>query len=134
MAMAGMDYKECGITFEEWDDQHSQEHTPLPPPTALQAECDFSVNVDVESMKVKLRQWAKAVASNIKQTLVSFDVTKNEMIRNNACDEFSLVSHDIFQLDRPKTNLLQIKAPFKSLPPLNELLYTHDMIQIPTVA
>ncbi|MED6168967.1 hypothetical protein PIB30_016887 [Stylosanthes scabra] len=88
MAMAGIDYKACGLTFEEWDDQHSrQEHAPLPPAMFLQAERNMSVNAaSVESMKMKLQKWAKTVASDIEQTPVSFNVTKNEMIYNSASE------------------------------------------------
>ncbi|KAL2332758.1 hypothetical protein Fmac_013971 [Flemingia macrophylla] len=56
MAMAGMDYKECGISLEEWD---LQQH-----PLYLVVERHELLNV---AAKAKIREWAKAVASCSKQ-------------------------------------------------------------------
>lgn len=71
MAMAGMDYKESGINFEEWNCTCREQ-----PPLHLEddaSSCSKVVNkgivVEAERMKEKLREWAKAVASNEKCTL-----------------------------------------------------------------
>ena len=73
MAMAGMDYKECAISLEEWDQRGPEQ---APPPPYLQAEHNVFVDVDVEWMKTKLREWAKAVASKKEQAL--FLISNNE--------------------------------------------------------
>ncbi|KAF7834425.1 mitochondrial uncoupling protein 5-like [Senna tora] len=65
MAMAGMDYKECGINFEEWD-CHCREQPPLYLQTGIilcREEENKSIHEDAEWMKQKLREWAKAVVS-----------------------------------------------------------------------
>ncbi|KAJ7976124.1 hypothetical protein O6P43_005943 [Quillaja saponaria] len=72
LAMAGIDYRECGINLDEWESQEQ------PPPYLLDDQQDLSsteldkkkknnnkrllANED-EWMKAKMREWAKAVAS-----------------------------------------------------------------------
>lgn len=64
MAMAGLDYRECGVNFEEWD-RHCHEQPPLylQIEQSLCREMGNKNKVHVESMKEKLREWAKAVSS-----------------------------------------------------------------------
>lgn len=66
LAMAGVDYKECGINLELW------EQGPEPPPPYLLAEKNSSIGAkkrkanasvpDRVILKEALRHWAKAVA------------------------------------------------------------------------
>lgn len=65
MAMAGMDYRKCGVSLEEY----LNPHCPQQPPLYLEAECNGFLDVDVEYMKAKLREWAKAVASKQEDTV-----------------------------------------------------------------
>lgn len=60
MAMAGMDYEECGISLEEhWDPPFAEaEQTPL----CLQVHRNEFVHDD--ALKAKLREWAKAVVAS----------------------------------------------------------------------
>ncbi|QCD98647.1 hypothetical protein DEO72_LG6g3369 [Vigna unguiculata] len=66
MAMAGMDYKECGISLEKWNPLIPQQ-----PPLYLVAVHEELVNLRAEGMKAKIRTWAKAVASTSKQQSVT---------------------------------------------------------------
>ncbi|KAI4345255.1 hypothetical protein L6164_012394 [Bauhinia variegata] len=65
MAIAGMDYNQCAINFEEWDSCWRQQ-TPLylqvGANLCTQMEKKRDVN-NVQEVKAMLRQWAKAVAS-----------------------------------------------------------------------
>ncbi|KAK7311123.1 hypothetical protein RJT34_09045 [Clitoria ternatea] len=72
MAMAGMDYKESGISLEEWDPRYPQQ-----PPLYLVAE-----NVDAKWVKSKIREWAKAVASTTKQHHVKNDKCEGALLQS----------------------------------------------------
>lgn len=64
LAMAGTDYKECGIDFEVWEQAGLEQ----PPPHLLDEQNSFieakkkHADIDGERLKASLRQWAKAIA------------------------------------------------------------------------
>lgn len=66
MAMAGLDYKECGFSLEKWNPLFPQQ-----PPLYLVAVHEELVDLGAESMKAKIRKWAKAVASTSNQQSVT---------------------------------------------------------------
>ncbi|QCD98648.1 hypothetical protein DEO72_LG6g3370 [Vigna unguiculata] len=65
MAMAGMDYKKCGISLEECETlyPHQSLH--------LLVEPHQFPNLTAEAVKAKIQKWAKAVASCSNQHTVT---------------------------------------------------------------